>query len=234
MDNSLIVEQFERDGYMVIDRLIPPDILASQLNFLKAQIAKTYPSDFRPLHEDNPYTGLRDVSYAAEISQVLKRSGVLDLLLGPTQFLRLPPGGRAVHPNHSGALGPVHQDGRRLGGIDKFVTAWVPFVEIDEECGGLGLFPSLGHSGEVPEGPNGIDVGSADPLPVYMSPGDVLIFHRWMPHKSMPNTSSRVRYSMDMRFYSTLTHMRKMAIDLQEGKIVYPPGYSHLNSADSN
>lgn len=44
---------------------------------------------------------------------------------------------------------------------------------------------------------------------------------------SAPNVSNSIRYSMDLRFYSTLHRMAKVAIDLQTWQAVYPP------SADS-
>lgn len=214
MDSALIADQFSRRGYIVVRDLIAQNIIEYTRNFLVAETAKRYAPGYRPIHTDNPVATLQDVGYVGPIAKVLKLSGILDALLGPTTFLRLPPGARAVHPHHPAGLGPVHQDGARLRDLDNFVTVWVPFVEIDHACGGLGLYPDLGHTCEIPEGSHGIDVGSATPMPIYLSPGDVLIFHKWMPHGSAPNVSNRIRYSMDLRFYSTLHRMAKVAIDL--------------------
>lgn len=222
-DPSSFAAQFARDGVMLVPRLIPQPVVTEMRDFMLALTGRVYGSNYRPIHTDNPFKDLKDVTCFVAIAHTLKSSGALDALLGPTSFLRLPPGGRAVYPNHSEGLGPVHQDGGRLRDLDHFVTVWVPFVEIDHACGGLGFYPSLGHAGEIPEGSNGIDVGSAVPIPVRMSPGDALFFHKWAPHVSMPNTSTRIRYSMDLRFYSTLKEFIKPALDLQKWEVVHPP-----------
>lgn len=217
-----IADQFNENRNVLIKGLIPQHLIREMRDFLPAHAAKTFKPGYKMKHTDNLFSNIAEPEFFLPIARALKLSGVLDILLGPVSFLRLPTSGRAVHPNHPEGLGPVHQDGGRLTDMGDFVTAWVPLVDIDEECGGLGFYPSLGlPNGPIPEGSHGIDVGSGVPIPVHMSAGDVLIFHKWMPHGSMPNTSNRVRYSMDMRFYSSCNEQfKKGAIDLQTWEFI--------------
>lgn len=223
-----IADHFNSHGFVLVKHVIPHELVDKTLRFLPSYIDEKYGLGYQSTHTDNPLSGCGQTiseQYFVPLAQMLKLSGVLDAILGPTSFLRIPPGCRAVHPNHPEGLGPAHQDGGRLHDMEEFVTAWIPFVEIDNECGGLGLYPSLGiPPGPIPEGTHGIDMGARVPKPVHMSPGDVLIFHKWLPHISMPNTSNRIRYSFDMRFYSSLKGgQKKQAIDLQKWRWVNPP-----------
>ncbi|MBL8628767.1 MAG: hypothetical protein JNM81_04005 [Rhodospirillaceae bacterium] len=222
---DMIAHTFQTRGRIVLRKLLPQEIIADLLNLIIAQCEKIYPADHKPIHTDNPLASITDPNLFVPIAHALKTSGALDAILGPISFLRLPTSGRAVHPNHAEGLGPTHQDGGRLTDMDEFLTMWVPLVEIDQDCGGLGFYPTIGlPTGAIPETGDGIDMGDLVPEGVHMSPGDVLLFHKFMPHVSMPNTSTRIRYSMDMRFCSALSpRMKKPAIDLQAWKFIPRP-----------
>lgn len=223
-----IADQLNRQGFVHLKRIFPPDLVHRVQNFVPEYVARKYGPGYRPVHTDNPAAGCEvevAENYFVPFARSLKLSGVLDAILGPTSFLRMPVSCRAVYPNHPEALGPAHQDGGRLHDMEQFITAWIPLVNIDQECGGLGLYLSLGlPNAAIPEGEHGINMGAIAPKPIYMSPGDVLIFHKWLPHVSMPNTSDRVRYSLDMRIYSSLVgEQKKEAIDLQRWVWITPP-----------
>lgn len=222
-----IAKGFQQYGRMVVRQVLPQQVIADLRDLIIAQCDKVYGPGYRPIHTDNPLALVTDVQLFVPIAQRLKASGILHALLGPTLYLRLPTSGRAVHPNHAEGLGPTHQDGGRLNDMDDFVTIWTPLVEIDRECGGLGFYPTLGlPTGPIPETGDGIDMGGLAPEPVHMAPGDILIFHKFMPHVSMPNTSNRVRYSMDMRICSALSpRMNKPAIDMQKWIFIGRPEF---------
>src|SRR5208282_2349314 len=56
----------------------------------------------------------------------------------------------------------------------------------------------------------------------HCSPGDVLIFHRYMLHASLPNNSDRIRLSLDMRYFGAEGRTSKHYLDVQQA-IVYEP-----------
>ncbi len=106
-------------------------------------------------------------------------------------------------------FGGRHQDGIYNFGID-FVTCWVPLMDIDEDVGGLAVAPGS-HKGslyppDVFKDPNtrvGIPAG-AIPDAAWRRPnykaGDLLMFHSMTAHAGIPNTSNKLRLSMDIRF----------------------------------
>jgi 1-deoxypentalenic acid 11beta-hydroxylase len=113
-------------------------------------------------------------------------------------------------------LTPVHQDGFYIGPNKDFMTAWVPLMPINEQIGGVAL---LDHSYQ--KGPRehvlsdtfkrfnhpvrGIppEEFSDDQVLLFspMEPGDLLMFHAFTCHKSLPNFSSppMMRMTMDTR-----------------------------------
>lgn len=106
-------------------------------------------------------------------------------------------------------FGGRHQDGIYNFGID-FVTCWVPLMDIDEDVGGLAVVPGSHKRSLYPpsvfDNPDvrvGIPVGaipdSAWRRPHYKA-GDLLMFHSMTAHAGLPNTSNKLRLSMDIRF----------------------------------
>lgn len=109
-----IADHYEKHGFVLVKRVIPRELVDRVLNFLPQYIATKFGAGYRSSHTDNPLSGCSKViaeEYFVPLAQMLKLSGVLDAILGPTSFLRMPPGCRAVHPNHPEGLGPAHQDG---------------------------------------------------------------------------------------------------------------------------
>lgn len=97
-----------------------------------------------------------------------------------------------------------HQDAFYNQGMECF-TCWVPLMEIDENIGGLALNPGL-HKGDF--------FHDRDDPPQYRippgvlpdnwhrslyRPGDMVMFHKMIPHTGLANTSDRFRMSMDIR-----------------------------------
>jgi hypothetical protein len=101
----------------------------------------------------------------------------------------------------------VHQDGPFMPGLE-FVVFWVPLMEISEEMGGLAIVPTPQTTGSL-HPPAGADALSPFiPVETFSvdawhradyRPGDVLVFAPMTPHCGMPNTSDRVRLSIDVR-----------------------------------
>lgn len=93
----------------------------------------------------------------------------------------------------------------------RILTFWIPLVPVDEESGCLAVVPGSHGQGVLPSradefGITKIDPGAAGDLeglagtPVPMQPGDALMFNELVLHRSLPNVSERVRWSVDIRF----------------------------------
>lgn len=109
---------------------------------------------------------------------------------------------------------PWHQDaGVVLPEADEteMLTVWIPIQDATEENGCLQVVPRNRDAGllqhcwtpggnlRVPEAL--FDADRAVPLP--MRRGSALFMHRETPHRSLPNLSDDVRWSMDLRYNPT-------------------------------
>lgn len=87
------------------------------------------------------------------------------------------------------------------------LTVWLPLCDTDEENGCLQIIPRVHHSRTVywSEG-FGIEEGrlpEGDVLSLPMKKGDVLLMHKLIPHRSIPNRSDTIRWSLDLRYQQT-------------------------------
>ena len=107
-------------------------------------------------------------------------------------------------------VAPWHQDAQvHLEDADPvfILTVWLPLCDTDEENGCLQIIPRVHHSRTVywSEG-FGIEEGrlpDGEVLSLPMKKGDVLLMHKLIPHRSIPNRSETVRWSLDLRYQQT-------------------------------
>ena len=97
------------------------------------------------------------------------------------------------------------------------LTVWLPLCDTDEENGCLQIIPRVHHSRTVywSEG-FGIEEGrlpEGEVLSLPMRKGDVLLMHKLIPHRSIPNRSGTIRWSLDLRYQQT---------GLPTGRAFYP------------
>lgn len=87
------------------------------------------------------------------------------------------------------------------------LTVWLPLCDTGEENGCLQIIPRVHHKGMVywSEGfgieDDGLPEGEVLSLP--MKKGDVLLMHKLIPHRSIPNRSGSIRWSLDLRYQQT-------------------------------
>ncbi len=119
---------------------------------------------------------------------------------------------RAVLPEHLYSTTPWHQDVQCLDSIveNEFVTVWIPLVDIDSDNSCLEI-ASMGRSNEMYERcipPGGYYVGMRDIdieglvaiQKVCMRRGDILCLNKYVPHRSLVNSSRKIRWSIDIRY----------------------------------
>ncbi|MGI9479529.1 MAG: phytanoyl-CoA dioxygenase family protein [Hyphomicrobiaceae bacterium] len=138
-----------------------------------------------------------------------------EIASNPIQHVRIkPPQELLPEDQHaSGLVGttPWHQDAAVIppDAGTEMITVWVPINDAPVETGclqflngahtyglkrhGLGSVDGLALPGEVAE------EGKVDVVPAKR--GDILLIHRHCPHASLPNTSDRLRFSLDLRFH---------------------------------
>ena len=120
-------------------------------------------------------------------------------------------------------LTPLHQDGFYIGPNKDFRTFWMPLIATTGGAGGVALADgshrrgprehvlneSYRRFGHPVRGIPPTELGPDETL-LYsaMEPGDLLVFHAYMCHKSMPNVSSPavMRLSMDTRVQPAASH----------------------------
>lgn len=108
-----------------------------------------------------------------------------------------------------GPVTPVHQDGFYSPGIDGYRPVWTALVDCPREVGGLmiavkqhkqGFFHNLAKpkTFAVPDGVIDPDSWTTTDFRA----GDVLVVHPFSPHAGTPNTSDRLRVTLDTRVQS--------------------------------
>jgi hypothetical protein len=144
--------------------------------------------------------------------------------------MHMPPMARYIMPGNTEAGVPPHQDVSYNGHMDNFITMWVPLVPVDAKCGGVTAYPG-GPKRKievVKRVENGVWIegipteGLHAENCVPMNPGDVLVFDRFLVHGSMPNTSDRIRFSLDYRFFPASSPSSKHYLDMNSWEVFQP------------
>ena len=134
----------------------------------------------------------------------------------PIQHIRPKlPGGLAPRGSDQ-HVAPWHQDaGVTWEEADPvfILTVWLPLSPARPENGCLQVIPRTHGTGvrmHVTRAGKGTvitdeDMPDAEPMTLPMDKGDVLFLHKETPHRSTPNRSDTIRWSMDLRYQKTGT-----------------------------
>jgi len=171
-----------------------------------------------------------------EIPRTQALQDILKAVLGSDRLrMHMPPMARFILPNNSEAGVPAHQDASYNDHMNRFVTAWMPLVDIDEQCGGVTIYEGR-KDGVIPTTKlvqngvwiEGVSVQGLAPFNcVPMTPGDVLIFNPYVVHASMPNVSNKTRFSIDCRFFGSDAETSKHYLDMTTWSVVAPKTLEH-------
>lgn len=109
---------------------------------------------------------------------------------------------------------PLHQDAQYFvpQARTNVMSAWFPLHEVDATRSCLEVVPGFDSDhlfeGDESSGTGFIGIRAKDSkdlqrVPIAMQPGDLLCFTDLTPHGATPNTTDKMRWSMDMRFVPT-------------------------------
>ncbi len=214
----------DRDGYLYIKSLLPPELLEvlrlkwlrvlEEVGWLKertspeegiANLGAFYVEPERPYME--VMTRVLSVMEFQAIQHHPALLALLERLLGGAVLPHPRMIGRTIFPQKLEYTTPPHQDWVPIQGTAETYTAWFAVNDLGEEMGGLQLCTGS-HRGGIYDfrpalGAGGMEVtdrleGEWVHNPVEQ--GDVLFFHSMMVHKGVANRSNRLRLSIDARF----------------------------------
>lgn len=137
-----------------------------------------------------------------------------EITCSPIQHIRAKPPAASSGTGTNFYNVPWHQDaGVTLEEADHsdIVTCWMALVDATIENGCMEVLPGVfkeGYREHVAEGgttirPDLLPGVAARPVPVKR--GGFVFMHRWTPHRSTPNFSDAVRWSLDLRYQKTGT-----------------------------
>jgi hypothetical protein len=141
-------------------------------------------------------------------------------------FMHVPPVSRYVVPESRTAGVPAHQDRSYNGHLPSFITVWVPYVSIDERCGGVIVYEGGDRAVRELTPPSGPWLGACSTeglraVQPALDPGDVLVLSDWIVHASAPNRAEHTRISTDFRFFAG-GRSKKHALDLATFTVIPP------------
>jgi Phytanoyl-CoA dioxygenase (PhyH) len=134
--------------------------------------------------------------------------GAMEMLVGDQVLVHPKPIGRLIFPNCERLVTHAHQDYEFMGGDTEFFTVWIPLHDCPIEVGPLKILEGSHRFGiqkhkrenlHVPEIPIEEAAGS-EWVGGHVHAGDVLLFHSLTVHAASPNSSKRLRISLDCRF----------------------------------
>ena len=161
-----------------------------------------------------------DALYALDSYQELldrKSSRLLfEQIFGEPVFMYRNTDIRFALPKDRKHLTPSHQDHFFIRQTNHFRTAWIPLMNIESNVGGLTLAARSHQSGLLEHVEHetaysyifrgrkqrGVPLERIQQnwLTADYRPGDLLIFHSLMIHRALPNTSDKIRLSLDARY----------------------------------
>jgi phytanoyl-CoA hydroxylase len=137
-----------------------------------------------------------------------------EITCSPIQHIRAKPPA-AVSGEGAGFYNvPWHQDAGvtwEEADDSDIVTCWVALVDATPENGCMEVMPGVfkhGYREHQAEGGTTIRpalLPTVEPRPVPVKQGGVVFMHRYTPHRSVPNLTDEVRWSIDLRYQKTGT-----------------------------
>lgn len=225
-DHDALRSRFEEDGYVFLKGAVDRELLLD-LRRRVTSICKKHgwlrrgtdrmdaiASDHPCLEEDPRYYDVYDDVQKLEAFHAVPHHpsvrACMTALLGETAFPHPLSIARLMFPDNSEFATPPHQDHPNNQGTQDLYACWMPLSDCPIELGGLtilrgshrlGVLPlefSLGagnRQAKLDERFQRLEWVGGD-----FELGDTVIFHSLTVHRALPNTSERLRISVDYRF----------------------------------
>lgn len=222
-DNKQLALSLREDGYLLLRDIldvnkvdsVKRDMMDVLLRYgvIKPDESEPIWSGITPDQFDGPkiYGELAHLKSIETLVQDNKTISFYEKLLNGPVLTFVEKNPRAQPPQHLLYKTTIHQDFFFWRDSSGFFTAWTPVTDIDETVGGL-VLASQSHKPEFDinlykYNPESITrtsipeerIGDVTWLRSDFHPGDVLIFDCRMMHKALPNTSDKIRLSIDSR-----------------------------------
>ena len=135
-----------------------------------------------------------------------------EITCNPIQHIRAKPPSRYAGEGAGFYNVPWHQDAGvtwEEADASDIVTCWLPLVDATVENGCMEVMPGVWKQGYLTHQAEGGTTIRPDLLPecepcaVPVRKGGLVFMHRYTPHRSTPNYSDQVRWSVDLRFQPT-------------------------------
>lgn len=223
-DGDAMRERIARDGFLFFRGLIDPAKLGEVRRDISYAIAAhrwlapgSDPLDRLP-GEVEHFEGRRNwwggyraiqslesfhaIAHDESVTGTLARLFDEDVLVHPRKIARV------IWPGDPKITTPSHQDFTHILGTVDFVTCWIPLADCPSSQGGLRILSGSPAGGlrrvEKATGAGGIrsvvDEDDENWSTVDYRLGDAVVFHALTVHGGVPNTSDRLRLSVDMRY----------------------------------
>lgn len=142
--------------------------------------------------------------------RVMTHPAILDVVeqfVGPEIRFHPQSNVRAKLPNHLEGLVGWHQDCNGLDADSEqtmMINFWIPLVDVSMDMGGMQVMLGDHHRRPLLPAPGGIiqvdDLPSDKIVDCPMPMGSALMIQKKTIHRSLPNTSHKVRWSLDIRY----------------------------------
>ena len=141
-------------------------------------------------------------------------------------------------PSETGAPFPMHQDWTYFPSVkDSMIAAIIHVSRATDEMGCLRVYPGSHRLGRVADSSSHVpsDVLAAHPLegatPLEAEPGDIVFFHYFTLHGSLPNRSDEVRKTVLVQMLSGDDHIEDGNPHPNENLVL--AGWNHFATRDS-
>jgi ectoine hydroxylase-related dioxygenase (phytanoyl-CoA dioxygenase family) len=207
---SRLVQDFRRDGFVVVPALLSPDEVRRYGSAVDDAVSTRSRHDTRTLAEKTRYEqsfvqcqnlwedcpGVRPLTFHPRVAEAAARLlGVNAVRLWHDQALYKEAGGRQTDPHQDHPYWPIVETDT--------VTAWIPFDDSTLANGAMGYLPGshciglrqfVDIFGASPEDPlTRRELEAIDPVWVEMPAGSVAFHHGLTFHLAKPNTTATVR-----------------------------------------
>lgn len=241
-----IQQRFAEDGFFVLRNALDPDQLAHLRGWLAQQAdqarmladtARLKKLEELSATEKALITGNFPVSTKADLtlweplihSTALRQA--LQALLGSTRIYgHMYPSPRYIDPGNDIAGVPTHLDRQYNAHMSNFITVWVPIECFSADIGGVIVYPGTHKSAvawaETKKMASGfwfepVAEPTEGQLQV-LAPGDVLLIHPDLLHKSSLNKSEKTRLSCDFRIFGDSDFTQKHYLEFDTQRICEP------------